>query len=670
MACNYRFLHIEDNPLDAEIVEEELRKEWPDCIYELICTEQELCAALAGEAFNAILSDYSLPGFDGMEALSIVLRKSPETPFIFITGAMGEEMAIDTLRNGATDYILKTRISRLIPTVERALRDSAADSELKRNYERLVKMEEQISRAGKEWQNTFDSISDSIALIDCEQRIVRCNLATTRVMGLDYEDILNQPCWRVFHGVDAPLSDCPMAKAVLSLQKETTTIQCKDRWLEVTVEPMFSDAGKMTGAVHIVRDVTEQRTMERVLQNQTYVLSGVIQSTDSAVFSVDSSFCYTSFNTTHSRTMKSLYDADIQLGSKIFDYMTSEDAAIAEANLQRAITGEAFSVVIRSGDEMRMRPIFEISHNPIKNIKGGVEGVAVFASDISERTKAEEAMREMQSQLMQQDKLATIGQLAAGVAHEINNPMGFVGSNMTTLAKYIEKYNSYIAAVEQELCSSSSGVLPEQIQKIRNKLKLDYIIRDISGLVDENNEGIDRVRRIVQDLRTFSRADSSAVDSADLNSCIDSTINIVINEIKYAAELKREYGDLPMVPCNSQQINQVFMNLLMNASHAIQAKGEEIGEIVIRTWSDQDNAFISVSDTGCGIEPDNWRKIFDAFYTTKEIGKGTGLGLSISSGIIRKHGGEIRLSSEVGVGSTFTVRLPLNPAQRVDEDPQ
>jgi two-component system NtrC family sensor kinase len=190
-------------------------------------------------------------------------------------------------------------------------------------------------------------------------------------------------------------------------------------------------------------------------------------------------------------------------------------------------------------------------------------------------------------------------------------------------------------------------------------MKLDYVFRDINVLVQESNEGIERVKRIVQDLKLFSRTDSSKTGLAELNSCLDSTINMVINEIKYFAELKREYAFIPKVKCYVQQINQVFMNLLVNAAHAIQAKGEEIGEITVRTWSDSDNVYISVSDTGCGIPPENMPRIFDAFYTTKDIGKGTGLGLSISSGIVHKHGGEIIVESEVDRGSTFTVRLPL-----------
>lgn len=271
------------------------------------------------------------------------------------------------------------------------------------------------------------------------------------------------------------------------------------------------------------------------------------------------------------------------------------------------------------------------------------------------------ALEAARVQLFQQEKMASIGQLAAGVAHEINNPMGFVSSNMITLGKYFEKYNRYIDELEQGMCACFSGVLPEKIRALRQSLKLDYIMRDITLLVDENNEGLERIKRIVNDLSTFSSSDTITFSNANLNECLDSCINIIISEIQFVAVLKSEFGDLPMILCNVQQINRVFMNLLINAAHAIKAKSEEVGEITIRTWSDHYNVFVSVSDTGCGIAPGNRGKIFDAFYTSKDVGKGTGLGLSISAGIVHKHGGDITVESEVGVGSTFTVRLPLKP---------
>jgi signal transduction histidine kinase len=294
------------------------------------------------------------------------------------------------------------------------------------------------------------------------------------------------------------------------------------------------------------------------------------------------------------------------------------------------------------------------------NKSDGQNILAGYTIDVTDLKQSEETVRKMQQQLMHNDKLASIGHLAAGMAHEINNPIGFVGSNLVTLGKYIEKFSSYIEKLERELRNVSEGILPDHLREMRRLLKLDYVMRDISVLIDESNEGIERVKRIVNDLKTFSRADSSARGLADLNSCFESAVTIAFNEIKYIAELKRDYGELPAVTCNIQQINQVFLNLLINAVHAIQAKGSENGEISVCSWSDDQHVSIAVTDSGCGIPRENFSKIFDAFYTTKEIGKGTGLGLSISAEIIRKHGGEIRVASELGSGSTFTVRLPLH----------
>jgi two-component system NtrC family sensor kinase len=219
----------------------------------------------------------------------------------------------------------------------------------------------------------------------------------------------------------------------------------------------------------------------------------------------------------------------------------------------------------------------------------------------------------------------------------------------------------YIELLEQDVRTVSGETFPEHLSEARKAMKLDYIFKDITGLLKESNEGIGRVNRIVKDLKIFSRTDTFERASADLNSCIDSTINIVINQIKYCAKLKLNYGDIPKITCNIQQISQVLMNLLVNAAHAVQAKGDDIGEITICTWCDHENVFVSITDSGCGISPDHLGKIFDAFFTTKVVGKGTGLGLSISFEIIRRHGGEILVTSELGVGTTFTVRLPLQP---------
>jgi two-component system NtrC family sensor kinase len=194
-----------------------------------------------------------------------------------------------------------------------------------------------------------------------------------------------------------------------------------------------------------------------------------------------------------------------------------------------------------------------------------------------------------------------------------------------------------------------------KIREKRQALKLDYSLDDGSDLIKESQEGAERVRTIVKNLKSFSRVDEAACKDADINECITSTINIVWNELKYKVKLVKELGEIPLTKCYPQQLNQVFMNLLVNASQAIAKRGE----IIVKTWHESGIIYASVSDNGCGMTQEVVNHIFEPFFTTKDIGKGTGLGLSITYDIIKKHNGEITVESEPGMGTTFTVRLPI-----------
>jgi signal transduction histidine kinase len=274
---------------------------------------------------------------------------------------------------------------------------------------------------------------------------------------------------------------------------------------------------------------------------------------------------------------------------------------------------------------------------------------------ISEHQKSEDALKKMQAQIVQQEKMASIGQLAAGVAHEINNPMGFITSNLTSLGRYADRLDEYIAALQQSLFSCPTHPDTGDLDKLRQKLKVDYIISDVRELVNESLDGANRVRRIVQDLKSFSRVDQAECCQTNLNEALETTINIAWNELKYIATLERDFGEIPDIVCFPQQLNQVFLNLLVNSAQAM----DKQGNIIVRTWSDGENVLVSVADTGKGMSDEVRKCIFDPFFTTKEAGKGTGLGLSISADIVRKHGGQISVESCVGVGSTFTVSLPI-----------
>jgi PAS domain S-box-containing protein len=262
--------------------------------------------------------------------------------------------------------------------------------------------------------------------------------------------------------------------------------------------------------------------------------------------------------------------------------------------------------------------------------------------------------REKDSLLQHQEKLASIGQLAAGVAHEINNPMGFIMGNLNTMKQYVSSLQAFCQLVEETVPDSSRTVL----QEARKQLDLDYVLDDLGPLLAESTEGAERVRRIVLDLKDFARPDDQTMQEADLNQLVRTTINMVRNELKYVAQLNLQLDEIPAITCHPQKINQVISNLLVNAAHAIQQQGI----ITIRSWHEEGNVLLSVTDTGEGIAPELRSRIFDPFFTTKEVGKGTGLGLSISYDIISKHNGEITVESQVGVGTTFTVMLPVGVA--------
>ena len=283
-------------------------------------------------------------------------------------------------------------------------------------------------------------------------------------------------------------------------------------------------------------------------------------------------------------------------------------------------------------------------------------GIECVALDISKN-------KMLESQLLQSEKMASIGQLAAGVAHEINNPMGFIYSNLGTLSGYIEdlsqllkKYETLEQSVQEgklDIASSNLSALSAE----KERIDLAYLMDDIGDLITESLDGADRVRKIVLNLKEFSHVGRAEKMPSDLNAGLESTLNIVRNELKYKTTIEKELGDIPLVPCFMQEINQVFMNLLVNAGQAI----ADQGTIHIRTYREDEWICAQVTDSGKGMSPEVQKRIFEPFFTTKKVGEGTGLGLSMAYQIIvEKHGGQLLVESTEGQGTTFTVMLPQN----------
>ncbi len=250
-------------------------------------------------------------------------------------------------------------------------------------------------------------------------------------------------------------------------------------------------------------------------------------------------------------------------------------------------------------------------------------------------------------QLYQAEKLASVGQLAAGVAHEINNPIGFIRSNLGTASSYVKKF--------QTVCTTLKSGDAALIKSAWEAADLDFVLEDFSSLLQESLDGANRVARIVSDLKGFSKVDQASEEVVNLNESIRSACNVAASQIKNRAELTLALGEIPMLRCMAGNLNQVILNLLLNAVEAI----KERGEIRIESGVANAHIFISISDTGCGITAEVLPRIFEPFFTTRDVGAGSGLGLTVSRDIVTAHGGRIEVESEVGVGTTFTIYLPI-----------
>mgnify|MGYP000694508532 FL=1 len=256
---------------------------------------------------------------------------------------------------------------------------------------------------------------------------------------------------------------------------------------------------------------------------------------------------------------------------------------------------------------------------------------------------------EATKRLVQSEKLASLGELAAGVAHEINNPVGYVSSNLTTLQKYLAVYEKVLDAPEADSAEMTA---------LKKKLNYAFIRDDLQNLVKETQEGVGRVKAIIQDLKDYARTNAAThYVASDIQVGLKSTLNIARNQLKNRADVRLELGNLPLVECAPSQIDQVFLNLIVNAAQAM-PEGK-MGLIDIRTHCDDTQVWVEVQDNGPGIAPEILKKIFDPFFTTKDPGTGTGLGLSVSQNIIQQHGGTLTVDSTVGVGTTFKITLPI-----------
>ena len=427
-----------------------------------------------------------------------------------------------------------------------------------------------------------------------------------------------------------------------------------------------NEIGDLIGAFnHLLESLGER---ENALKNTLRFQQKLMDAVPSPIFYRDTQGVYIGGNKAYEHFVGLSLAALI--GKTVHDIWPA-DVAGKYTNADRALLAkpgfQTYEDVVANADGTRRDVVFNKA--TYTDFEGTVVGLIGVILDISERKQAEKELHgnverltelnrkleEAQNQLLQSEKMASVGQLAAGVAHEINNPIGFINSNLCSLKGQVQDLLAVLAAYQNaEPALAGHDDLLADIAQAKAKADLEFLQDDMVSLVNESLDGVQRVRKIVDNLKDFSHVDTAEWHFANLEQGLESTLNIVWNEIKYKADVKKEYAGLPDIECIASQLNQVFMNLMVNAAHAI---GER-GTITLRTGFDDTKVWIDVADTGSGIKPEHLSRIFEPFFTTKPVGKGTGLGLSLAYGIIQRHHGRLEVRSELGNGTVFRVTLP------------
>lgn len=543
----------------------------------------------------------------------------------------------------------------------------------------------------------LDSMNDSLMVVNTQGVVLKANRATFALLDHPEKNLVGQSIEMVFaerrsdaiswfdHIVDS--------RAGQQIELEYRSRHGRTIPVLFSSAPLMNDDDGCEAIICLAQDITERKTAEEKIRNAKQFLETVLDSLNEEMTILDAqslvilkankAFCDAYGKTAEELIGQTCHSVTHGLPEPCnsMEHFCPAVDVLEYGQVESCEHQHTGAEGKRQFVDIQVTPVFDDTGKPEylihmarditmrKNVEIELQH---FTAELEENNRAlaektaalEEAHMELKAshaRVLQQEKMASIGQLSAGVAHEINNPIGFISSNLVTLRKYSSRLVEYLGLQDKLWLEKGKNEIGEELSEKRKKLKLDYIARDLEDLISESLDGADRVKQIVLDLKGFARADEKDCTEVDLHECLESTLNIARNEIKYKATVDKDYGHLPRIKCYPQQINQVFMNLLVNAAQAI----NDQGAITIKTWNGDGRVHVSVSDNGCGIPEDVQKRIFEPFFTTKDVGKGTGLGLSISYDIIKKHHGEITIESDPGNGTTFTVHLPLSCEEAV-----
>lgn len=667
MQMPLRILLLEDNPLDAELIEETLHEDGVECEIRCVDTREEFLAALDSDRFRLVCADYSLPGFNGMAALALTRERHPDLPFILVSGRMGEEFAIEALKGGATDYVLKNNLTRLASSVRRVLRESEEQTR-RRNAEEALRIAyddlerrvrertgelltanevlrieivermrtEAALRESKELnQAVLSSLQSHIAVLDREGRIIAVNDAWTGFargqggaqylhrtgVGANYLEVCREASGRDDHEAHLALDGIQSVldgKIPHFLMEYPCHSPTERRWFLMSVTPLLCESG---GAVISHANITSRRAAEEKLAEQAALLNQTLE----AIISCDLEGRILFWN----RGAEHIYGwlAEEVQGRNIDKELyrgnfAASDKARAELLKTGKWTGEVRQFM-KSGAEI----IFEGHWTLIRDQGGKPKSILIVNYDISER-------RALEAQFFRAQRMESIGRLASGIAHDLNNVLSpvLMGTQMLQLKLQ--------GAEDQRLLEVMRG-------------------------------NIERGAQMIKQILLFARGVQGERIPLQTKHLISEIVKVVGETFPKSIQVKVAIPNEPrLILGDTTQIHQVLMNLCVNARDAmpkggiltIRTENVRVDDVYARMYPDArpgDYLLISISDTGEGIPPNIISKIFDPFFTTKEQGRGTGLGLSTVQGIVKNHGGFVNVYSEPGNGAEFKVYFPI-----------
>ncbi len=666
-----RILMLEDSPADAELSERELRKAGLECLTRRVKTRDEFIHELETFGPDLILADFRLPTFDGLTALAVVRKNYPDLPFIIVTGTLGEERAIDSLLSGATDYVLKERLTRLGPAANRAF----AEVEERK---KLRQAEEKVVNAAREWRSTFDAITDFVTLLDRDGKIIRCNRGMASFLHKPFNDIIGKPFYELVYGVEGTVFSKLHERTLTSGHRETTVAHLQERWYRVAIDPLTDDSGTVAGAVHIMIDTTGHKQSEDALRESEKRFRSLFENMLEGyaycklLFERDrpQDFIYLEVN----NAFEILTGLKNVIGRKVTEVLPG----ILDAHPELL---EIYSRVALTGKPERFE-IFSDSFGGwlAVSVYRAAEGcfVAVF-DNITERKRLEESLKKHSEELEETVRKRT---------RQYEQAKG--------AAEYASKTKSdFLANMSHELRTplnsimGFSQILQNELYGTMNEKQKGYV-NDIFGSGRHLLE-------LINDILDLAKVESGKMELVPSTFSVGEMINGSVAMLREKAVKHNIQFDVELQPgaevdieADERKLKQIMFNLLSNAvkftpdggrvSVLARKVASSKGQVATGNqrislphdpgpWTlDRDFIEISVADTGIGIKPEDLGKLFTEFTQlespyTKEY-EGTGLGLALTKKLVELHGGSIGVESEYGKGSTFTFTIPIKQPAR------